>query len=394
MDKVAQPVEATMTELSSDATGSRYRVRVRFSVPSDWLNPQIDIDEANAQSIEYYYDDSGINTYALLNCSEERFSQIREKLTADSIQYTRYGLCYRPASNGRQYQWYVRIDRAPDLSRQTIENFFKRHFNLTPERESIDALEEAKHRFKSEILDLQASLSKYRQEAEDYENLAEEIDAEGKLAKQELRQRIEQLHIEVAAREHEIQQIEDEKRRLRHENENLRTSLIFTSPGDSSYDIPDSVADVFTDVIGETLTPWQSLLVISRLFPTRIEILDSAWKSAEDSKSFRHRKQLLELLWKLVTEYWYTLASGKGDAEARFVFGAHYSAKESESVEKNRRARQVRTFPYKGREIPMMKHLKIGVKDSASETIRVHFEWDASERKIIIGYCGPHLDPK
>jgi len=39
----------------------------------------------------------------------------------------------------------------------------------------------------------------------------------------------------------------------------------------------------------------------------------------------------------------------------------------------------------------MMKHLKIGVKDSPVETIRVHFEWFPEQKKIVIGHCGPHL---
>lgn len=390
MDQAAQRVEATITELSSDATGSSYRVRVRFCVPSDWLKPQADADgKADRQSIEYYYDDSGINTYVLLNCSEESFSQIREKLAADDIQFRRYGLCYRPASNGLQYQWYVRIDKTPDLSRQTIEEFFKRRFNLTP-----DALEDEKLRLESEILDLQASLSKSRQEAEDYEDLAVEIDSESILAKQKLSQRIEQLQSEVIARECEIQRLEDEKRRSKYENENSKTSEVSNNVGDSLYDIPDHVAEVFTKVTGKTLTPSQSLEVIGKLFPNRIEILPTAWKSARESKSFKHRKELLELLWNLATEYWGALASGRSDADARSVFGEHYAATESESVEKNRRARLRRTFAYNGRKIEMMKHLKIGAKHSDAETIRVHFEWDAGERKILIGHCGRHLYQK
>jgi hypothetical protein len=39
----------------------------------------------------------------------------------------------------------------------------------------------------------------------------------------------------------------------------------------------------------------------------------------------------------------------------------------------------------------MMRHLKIGVKPSRHETIRVHFEWLLEEKKIIIGHCGRHL---
>jgi hypothetical protein len=74
--------------------------------------------------------------------------------------------------------------------------------------------------------------------------------------------------------------------------------------------------------------------------------------------------------------------------------GNAYSARESETVEANKRARQLRTFNHKGDSIEMMKHLKIGIKDSAAETLRIHFEWDGNARKIIIGHCGQHLDHK
>lgn len=40
----------------------------------------------------------------------------------------------------------------------------------------------------------------------------------------------------------------------------------------------------------------------------------------------------------------------------------------------------------------MEQHLKIGVKDSPAEALRIHFAWVADERKIVIGHCGPHLD--
>jgi len=39
----------------------------------------------------------------------------------------------------------------------------------------------------------------------------------------------------------------------------------------------------------------------------------------------------------------------------------------------------------------MLKHLKIGTKDSLSETLRVHFEWIAKEGCIVVGHCGGHL---
>lgn len=101
------------------------------------------------------------------------------------------------------------------------------------------------------------------------------------------------------------------------------------------------------------------------------------------------------MLWKLAFDYWNKLAGGFGDNEARSVFGKNeYSAKESETVLNNQRARELRTFDYDGQQLLMEKHLKFGVKDSAFETMRIHFEWDNENKKIVIGHCGPHLDFK
>ena len=86
------------------------------------------------------------------------------------------------------------------------------------------------------------------------------------------------------------------------------------------------------------------------------------------------------------------MSSGKGDTQARRIFGNAYAARESALVEANQRALKRRTLLYNGEEIPMMRHLKIGRKDSATETVRIHFHWDASARRIVIGHCGPHLD--
>ena len=101
------------------------------------------------------------------------------------------------------------------------------------------------------------------------------------------------------------------------------------------------------------------------------------------------------MLWKLSTDYWEALANGKSDAKARNIFGRNgYASNEGEKAGKNKRAKLARTFEYKGNDIEMMKHLKYGVKNSPSETIRIHFEWDSEDKKIVIGYCGPHLPHK
>ena len=75
------------------------------------------------------------------------------------------------------------------------------------------------------------------------------------------------------------------------------------------------------------------------------------------------------------------------------MFGANeFAAKESESVEKNAAGRKRRTFDYNGKQVRTMRHLKIGIKDSVAETLRIHFHWDADSKRVVIGHCGPHLD--
>ena len=382
MQPLQEPIQGTITELSSDLSGSTCRVRIRFRVPSDWMKRQKGLPGPTTQTIDFCYDDSGIHRYVLLNCSEQLSSDVRDRLKSDGIQYSRCGLCYRPASDGRLYQWYIRISDSNNVNRGTIEEFFKRHFNAFP-----NTPEGERDRLDVEISVLRESLLKSTQEAEEYAGLAGEIDAEGK-------RKIEELQSALNEREREIQLLADEKRRRSFAEKSTGRLYGTTDSQDSLYDVPDHVADALINVAGESLTPEQALVIISKLFPNRLEILLSAWNSAKDAKSFKHRRELLELLWTLATEYWGGLNNGRSDAEVRSVFGNHYAATESEQVEKNQRARLRRTFNYNGRQVEMMKHLKIGFKQSAAETLRVHFEWDADAKKIVIGHCGQHLYQK
>lgn len=156
--------------------------------------------------------------------------------------------------------------------------------------------------------------------------------------------------------------------------------------------ISDEVKVLLRRAMGKDATLADGLEVISLLFPDRVLILDSAWKSARDAESFKHPRKAFDLLYLLCSDYAEALVAGKSDADARAALGASLSTQESETVGKNRRARNLRTFQYKGRPTEMMMHLKIGTKDSVAETFRAHFEWDPVDKKIVIGHCGKHLD--
>jgi hypothetical protein len=259
------------------------------------------------------------------------------------------------------------------------------NFALARQHVSMETVREAK---------LRRDLAKRRQEAiktgenAEYVALLEEADAQNTHS-------IGHLETLVESLEDTTERQQDDIRRLEFELEALKATLAASHTRRAQTDngaLPLSLAEAFAGAFAGKATPEQSLAVVATLFPERLVVLESAWNSAKESASFRHGEKAFELLWKLANAYWTALDSGAPDSQARQCFGNAYAAKESESVMNNRRARRLRTFSYKGADLAMMRHLKIGVKDSITETLRIHFEWDADDRRLVLGHCGPHLD--
>lgn len=210
-----------------------------------------------------------------------------------------------------------------------------------------------------------------------------------------LKKEIQQLKDENDYFASESDQFEKERGELQRKVGGLSLQLEDLKNQKGKNDVTDVVKEtreLVDKYILDTITPYQSLELISKLYPDRIIILESAYKSAKKSQNFIRKNEVFNLLWKLATDYWQGLIDGKGDEEARKIFGDNFSSKESETVEKKKEAAKRRTFQYGGKEIPMFKHLKIGTKDSVAETIRIHFEWLSDEKIIIVGSCGPHKD--
>lgn len=146
---------------------------------------------------------------------------------------------------------------------------------------------------------------------------------------------------------------------------------------------------ILPNIVKKQISLTDILDVIALIFPDRLLMLDSAFESAEESASFQHADQAFDLLWRLATKYWAEIQTG-GDSEARKIFGKAYASNEKSTLSKAGRER--RTFVYKGQRILMDKHLKIGTADNSSDTLRIHFEWIAEQKRILIGHCGKHLD--
>lgn len=183
--------------------------------------------------------------------------------------------------------------------------------------------------------------------------------------------------------------IEAENERLKYENERLKDGLW---QADDDAQVRLRLLDYLVADDKSSLTVTDCLLIIEHLSGD-VVILPSAWDSAaEADKYFRDTPRLLRLLAKLVHSwFWAITIDGKSDAEARKVFSSsEYAAGESGGLEASGLGK-LRTFIYNGKEVKAFRHLRIGVANDRSHTIRVYFAWDAEEEKIIIAYCGEHL---
>lgn len=231
------------------------------------------------------------------------------------------------------------------------------------------------------------------QETQAYAGLLEQDNIELEAAKRQLEHEnlelldyIHQLEAQLGERDETVQT-------LQSQIDSLQVSLHYGKAQQQDVALPPDVREAFIKATDGNATVSQALRLVEHFFPDRLVVLETAHASARKSDTFLYNARAFDLLLKLATSYWEALIAGSGDAEARAIFGqTTFAARESESVEKNKRARRLRTFTYKESPVTMWSHLKIGVKDSAAETLRIHFHWDAVDQKLVIGHCGPHLD--
>jgi hypothetical protein len=205
----------------------------------------------------------------------------------------------------------------------------------------------------------------------------------------------ERLRAELSQAHATLQRIEGALEDERETTAKMRYQLSNAKPKDAS--VFRMGADERLDCLlklacqGDEPRAAQCLEVITKVFGDCCTVLPEARKSAEEQASFGHGRRLLEMLVRLVTEYRGEIMKG-GDNLARQVFTPkEYAATESESVLNNPTLRRRRIFMYRGTEVEMFRHLKIGVNNNERDMIRVHFYWDPEERLIVIGHCGSHL---
>lgn len=203
------------------------------------------------------------------------------------------------------------------------------------------------------------------------------------------RKQIDDLKAELRRRENEAALLRSE---LEREKQKRKRPAPRPGPATTSPALPDELRRLICRAVRGELDLEDCLRLVEVLYCDRLVVLDSARRSAREAALFNDPVEAFRLLGLLCTDYYDALIEHRGDQAGRGIFGNSFASKESETVEKNQVARRLRTFDYKGKPCEMMRHLKIGIKDSLHETFRAHFHWDHDDRKLVLGHCGRHLD--
>jgi hypothetical protein len=130
--------------------------------------------ESGPYGFEWYYDDSGYYAYILIKGDAQDAQYISDKLQSTNIKSIKIGKSFRPASNGIQYDWYIRVyelsgngSRTP--SRETVNDFLIKNFGQPKRIEDIlqyeiDELKKQLEHTRDEINLSRAQISKLQVE--------------------------------------------------------------------------------------------------------------------------------------------------------------------------------------------------------------------------------------
>ena len=144
------------------------------------------------------------------------------------------------------------------------------------------------------------------------------------------------------------------------------------------------------------------LKTVVKLFPTRIEIADNAFATAEDYANehdgFWGKPEQLSVAWEMV----FGLATKLHDLifvdesnKLEEDFGQHFSTfelamSEGKQTNKDSRLMALRKIAHGGEEIDITMHIKYGNKKP--KMLRLHFAISRDKKKLIVGHFGDHME--
>lgn len=441
MPDLESGVAAVITELAT--TTQRDAFRLQLSIPIERASRSLRALSLNASfSWDFNHARGDDKLRLVLRCSEKDLRDLQQVL-APIAETSKCGYTYYPLPDGRSFPWYLSLTAPeggapPDagLVEAQIRQAFgvasestllaEREQRFETQRRRLEEISERLKESRQQEQRLQKDARKARADLEERRSSTLRRQEEGlrqakaaELEREQLQQEVERLSddLEVALKELDVAhsvaetarlekaQIEEACGQIENDVIYLR-SLISqrqgwqaTGASEPDLPLPGGLGDDLQQRLLRRLrhdaarqSPREILELINELCPDSFVLLPSALSSAEEAEGFELGSRLFDLLWSLATHYRQLRLEGGPDVVAQQVFGhTAWAARESQTTLRNATGKAERTFAYKGDQVLMQQHLKIGVKDSPNHTLRLHFHWDPEDGVVVIGHCGPHL---
>lgn len=218
---------------------------------------------------------------------------------------------------------------------------------------------------------------------DDNKRLAEELKQQEDL--------VEQYEEENASLRESTEDAEEQVARFRYELDQAATRVQEAESVRSALSAKASVLNSISDLPNSTLGV---LDLVQKIYPDRICFTEKARRSANEAnlKNFNIAWKCLKSMATTLHELHFEMKLPFREIAQRFraSTGFEVAIGESETTRANRRLHSKRTETYKGRLIDISPHVKYG-RDPGN-CLRVHYYADPTEKLIIVGHCGAHLD--
>jgi hypothetical protein len=424
--EAAAGLDAVVTGLTT--TSLRDAFRLQISIPIERASRRLKALGVNSSFAWDLDRTSGADKLRLVISGTETAFRELQQLLAASYDVSKCGYSYYPTQDGRHYPWYLSLTdgdgRAP-TDEAALEQLIRSQFGVGSETtrsrerlERLEELEEKQEEISQRLATTRADEARLRRELESSRREQRKHTERAEDQKDQAREEADKFALDLSIAQQELELALKENEGLALNREELETTLAqqqeeldyfyelsessdigLNAPAPRSTAVSHNADAELSDrllaglqVTAAGLKPRRLLELVDNLCPDSLILLESAWKSADEASGFELGDRLFVLLWRLATSYRQARLDGQPDIAGIQVFGpTAFAARESQGIENSPSARRARYFTYKGEEVLMLQHLKIGVKDSINRTLRIHFLWDPVAGKVVIGHCGKHL---
>jgi hypothetical protein len=160
--------------LEGGEKAEKSRIQVAFEIGQE-------DSEAAQKPIHYCYDISEYYAYILVSCSRRLLPIIEQKLKDINISCTKLGPTIKRASDGRRYNWYIRVaqgftpgdDEQTPPPEEVIDQFFWENFEVRSTRSIVRELDQKLSLAENQYLESEKHYQESIAEAEEYERIAD-----------------------------------------------------------------------------------------------------------------------------------------------------------------------------------------------------------------------------